>query len=161
VGIDQAQKRRESLGNPVYDTIVASPFDRAQLTAHHLSGVPLEQIGVVPVLGWEKDTEFYRLMDEAFRELGYAPFGKYCEHKNGQIFIDRGKEMWSVLYPLLREGEHVLAVGHAVLVNAIGAEASLGNSEATNTFIETAFGECEGFTLVFNGSGSPQVEFHR
>lgn len=145
-GRQQARKRREQLGNPVFDLCVVSPPKRCKQTAGILLGDSKIKMIEVPTLYSTPKEETGKLMWEVFRELLYAPLPTYLQSEIGEIIIENGKvnaeAIRRVISECLTEPECVLVAGHAVTLQATGQ-----NFTTDRELFYHSVGEVEGFVI--------------
>lgn len=156
-GVGLAIQRRRKLNGSTYDLVLASPAVRTVQTAGIVAGLGRENIHDVVLVeelcyGDPKKGGDAKTLDQLFRELEYAPLADYLgKGTDGEALNRIGTAEWHAVRSRAERAhaETVLAVGHAVLVNALGYEA-VSDAVSRVKLANTSFGECEGFVLTFD-----------
>lgn len=145
-GYEQARARGQKLGQR-FDLVLASAVDRAVRTAEgiidnqpDLKIIPVEELYTPPGPVGEAITA---LSDK----LGYATLSKYMQEEGGMVAMNiyalrAGAAITKHI--LEHDGQNVLVVGHAVLLNAIGYYTGWFHP-TIHTLLDVQLGECEGF----------------
>ncbi|MDO8518463.1 MAG: histidine phosphatase family protein [bacterium] len=152
LGVEQARKRRQTLGAPTFDIIAASPAVRTVSTAALVSETLESSVIKFDALYSDTTSEQGKVLDALFEKLLYAPCSAYYAQQGGEVVREHGIAAWAVVYNLLIHVHirSMLVVGHAVLIQAMGQAICAGKTEMVERLGELNLGECEGYELTLN-----------
>ena len=154
----QARTRRATLGNPIFNLVMASPSLRTIRTALLVLGfeeTSMDEIITLDELIYGDPGSGNVVacgIDQFFRKIGYAPLAKYIpEDLEGHV-LAHAEAAWNEVAFTIGDfaGTNVLVVGHSVLIAAMGYIACAGVDDFRTILAETNFGECEGYRLTLN-----------
>ena len=154
----QTHARRDMLGNPIFNLVIASPSHRTVRTALLVLGFEEARVDEVITLneliyGDPRGADpVARGIDKLFQKLGYAPLAKYLPEDSEGHVLTHANAAWSEVAFTIGDlsGTNVLVVGHSVLIAAMGYIACAGNDGFQKTLAEANFGECEGYRLTLD-----------
>lgn len=152
VGHEQAVARRKAMGNPKFNLVLSSIAGRAVDTGSVLANVGYGQIIKLPELYPDTDSDMGAEMDTFFRreDLGYAPVARYLD-AGAHVVMEHARKAWQAVFDAQVEwgDDHILVVGHAVCLPAMGMAACGENIEGRELLAGANLGECEGFRITF------------
>ncbi len=157
-GIKLAKKRRDQLRRalPPITMVLSSPIERARETAEIVGdGCPVLIVN-------ELDIPRKNLVAviNLNKEIGQSSLKSYLDRGNQvkEELDTYGDGGWRALFWMAIHNRahgkngHIFAVGHTVLIGAIGIAATTGTLRE-RMLNEAAFSECQGFTLTLNERG--------
>lgn len=152
LGVEQARKRRETLGNPTFGIIAASPTTRTVSTAALVSETLESSVIKFDALCSYTTSEQGKTLDALFKKLLYAPCSAYYAEEGGEAVHEHGVAAWAVVLDLLTKTitRSMLLVGHAVLLPAMGQAACTSKPALVEQLGKLNLGECEGYELTLN-----------
>lgn len=152
-GVELAKKRREKLGNPIFDLVICSPLIRTRQTAQIVAGLKDDsQIVVVPDLFYEDDSEHGRKLNAMFERLGHATLKEYLVQPEADALYTLGHLGWKGVCREIAKCRHrpdpgaVLIVGHGIAINLLGIAAGHWNPKLQTRVLQ----ETQGFRFVWH-----------
>lgn len=149
-GREQAQKRREQLGNPTFDLIICSQVIRTAETALEVAGADNIAPAVMlyelftPHSGSQHDA-----LNRLFAKLGHKPLSAYYADNPADVKEMRkfGAEGWVAIIDEIENfgAENTLVVGHG-MYSACMAHAS--HPKKAECLMDLAQSECDGFVVA-------------
>ncbi|MBI2637076.1 MAG: histidine phosphatase family protein [Parcubacteria group bacterium] len=152
--------RCDELGLLPFDLVLTSPTTRAKQTAAIIA--PDAVTIALPELGTEIPGEDGARLNKVYSRLKYAPLTEYLKEPGIGDILSRYVQIAALAIgvAMAKTGmpyQRVLVVGHAVLLNAIGAGGDKFNAGGKEILLSFPLGECEGFY----STGYKEVELIR
>lgn len=149
-GVRQALARRESLGHPTFDLVIASPAKRAADTAAIAADDSI--IVILSELYASSDPADRATIEHLFDKLGYAPLREYHRAGGEDAFNRYAAAACEAIRKTTAlcsydKDPHILVVGHAVLINSIAATLF---GQDSDLILDANLGEVEGFRVMLN-----------
>ncbi len=151
-GIRQAEKRRDQLGNPIFDLILCPSSDREVNTARVVAG---EDNTAPAVMLYELSTPYSGSICDSlhrlFHRLGHVPLAMYYAHDPADVqeMKQFGASGWRRImdWVTLKRAANILVVSHGVYPVCMIASADPNKAACLMNLVQP---ECGGFVVELN-----------